>query len=105
MGKFCTALYFSRLGVESLKQLIMCVSNLVGAWKSRCNPPHSMLVDQHNVVGWLLLFIYMRITPTHYYLDSRQVAYMNTFLRIHVCYLNTTLSLPPLDWNRAINMR
>ena len=39
----------------------------------------STLVDHQNVVGWFLLFIFMRTLPTHYYLESSgQETYMET---------------------------
>jgi hypothetical protein len=38
-----------------------------------------ILMDRHNVVGWQLVLNYMRIPPTHYYLEcSGQAAYTET---------------------------
>ena len=38
-----------------------------------------ILVGHHNVFGWLLLLIYMKTPPTHYYLESCEKAtYMET---------------------------
>ena len=37
-----------------------------------------------HLVGWLLLFIYMRTTPTHYYLESSgQATYMGINIKKH----------------------
>ena len=47
-------------------------SALVGVWKSSgpCPYPLHILVGRHNVVNWRLVIIYMRVPPTHYYLES-----------------------------------
>ena len=38
-----------------------------------------ILVGHQNVVGWQLVFIYMRTPPTHYYIESSgQVASLET---------------------------
>lgn len=66
-------------GGVRMYQPTIAISSVWRAHESLAAQGHNSPHSSKNVVGCLLLFIYTRTRPTHYYLEScGQTAYMET---------------------------